>query len=60
MIRKWLGLCPHKWGPWEQYKEHVNLFMRDGTRTQDVETRQHRHCTLCNKEQDQIVKGTGK
>ena len=59
-ILTWLGRCPHKWGSWEQYEESVNLHFKDGRVANDLERRQRRHCTLCKKEQDQIIKGMGK
>lgn len=45
----------HKWTKWKQY--NVNTYRVDNgiKHTVEIERRQHRYCTKCNKEQDATI-----
>lgn len=43
------------WSAWEQY-EHITNSIYEGKQVRLTERRQRRHCTQCNKEQDEWVR----
>jgi nicotinamide riboside transporter PnuC len=45
----------HTWSLWEQYDLKTPIIY-DGKQATQFQHRQRRHCLVCNKEQDQLVR----